>query len=82
MRKIEPKRKQGLLTAFATVIKKDPTTSIRMFADELKVHEKTVKTAIKQRLSPDFNPLDYTIWGILDNKKKKKWNFPSIYWFV
>ena len=28
-----------------------------------------MKTAIKQDLSPDLiNPLDYAIWGILENK--------------
>ena len=32
---------KGFLTVLATVIKKDPTTSIRKHADELKVHEKT-----------------------------------------
>ena len=34
----------------------------------LKVHEKTVRTAIRQDLSPDLNPLDSTIWGVLENK--------------
>ena len=34
----------------------------------MKVHEKTVRTAIKQDLSPDRNPLDYAIWGISENK--------------
>ena len=32
------------------------------------VHEKTVKTAIKQDLSPDPNPLDHVLWGVLENK--------------
>ena len=27
-----------------------------------------MKTAIKQDLRPDLNPLDYAIWGILENK--------------
>ena len=34
----------------------------------LKVHEKTVRTAIKQDLIPDLNPLYYAIWGVLENK--------------
>ena len=42
--------------------------SIRKYANELKIHEKTVRTAIKQNLSPDLNPLDYIIWGVLENK--------------
>ena len=50
------------------MIKKDPTKSIRKHANELKVHEKTVRTAIKQDLSRDLNPFDCTIWGILENK--------------
>ena len=32
------------------------------------VHEKTMRTAIKQDLSPDLNSLDYAKWGILKNK--------------
>ena len=51
-------RKEGLLTAFATAIKKDPTTSLRKHANELEVDEKTVRTAIKQDLSQDLNLLD------------------------
>ncbi len=51
------KRKEGFLTAFATVIKKGPTTSIRKHANELKVHQKTVRTAIK-----DLSPL-ITLYG-------------------
>ena len=34
----------------------------------IKVHEKTVRTAIKQDLSPDLHPLDYTKSGVLENK--------------
>ena len=49
-------------------IKKDPTMSIRKLTNELKVHKKTVRIAIKQDLSPDINPLDYAIWDILENK--------------
>ena len=59
------KQKEGF---FFIPIKMDPTTSIRMYSYELKVKEKIVRTAIKQDLSPDLNPLDYTIWGILENK--------------
>ena len=62
------KRNEGFLTALATAIKKDPTTSIRKHANELKVHEKTVKTAIKEDLSSDRNLLDYAIWGVLETK--------------
>ena len=61
-------RKEGFLTALASAIKKDSTTSIRKHANESKVHEKTLRTAIKQDLSPDPNPLEYTIWNILENK--------------
>ena len=63
-------RKEGFLIAFATAIKKDPTTPIGKHANELKVHEKTVKTAIKQDSSPDLNHLDYTLLGVLENKTK------------
>ena len=42
--------------------------SIKKHANELKVQKKTVRTAIKQDLSPDLKPLDYTIWGVLENK--------------
>ena len=42
----------------------DPTTSIRRQANELKVYEKTVRTAIKQ----DLNLIDYAVWGVLENK--------------
>ena len=34
----------------------------------MKIHEKTVRTAIKLDLSPDFKPLDYVTWGVLENK--------------
>ena len=62
------------LTALATVIKKDPTTSIRKHTNELKVNEKTVRTAIKQNQSPDFGLLDYAIWGVLEKNNKKTKN--------
>ena len=53
--------KRMLLIALAKVIKKDPTTSMRRYTNELKVHEKTMWTAIKQDLSPHHNPHDYAI---------------------
>ena len=34
----------------------------------MKVYEKTVRTAIKQDLSPGFKPLDYAVWVVLENK--------------
>ena len=46
----------------------DSTVSIRKQANNLKVYKKTVRTAIKQDLSPDLNPLDYAIRDILENK--------------
>ena len=51
------KRKEGFLTAVASVIKKDPTTSIKKHANELKVHKKTSRIEIKQDLSPDLDLL-------------------------
>ena len=65
---LNKKRKEGFLTALARMIKKDPTTSIRKHANKLEVHEKTVRTVIKQDLSPDLNSLDYAIWAVLENK--------------
>ena len=59
---IEQKIKRRLLTAFATVIKKDPTKSIRKHANKLTTHKKTVRTAIKQDLRPDLNPY-ITLYG-------------------
>ena len=60
---LNKKRKEGFLTALATVIKKDLTTSIRKNANELKVDVK-----IKQDLSPVLNLPDFTRWGVLENK--------------
>ena len=57
--------------------KKDPTKSIRKHANKLKVHEKTVRTAIKQDLSPDLKPLDYAIWVVLENKTNET-SYPNI----
>ena len=36
--------------------------------NELNVLKKTVRTLIKQDLSPNINPLDYSIRGDLENK--------------
>ena len=65
---LNQKWKKTFLTALATVIKKDSIMSIRKHANKLKVHEKTVKTAIKQDLNPKLNPLDYAKWDVLENK--------------
>ena len=43
------KRKEGFFTDFATAIKKEPTTSLRKNANELKVNEVTVRSAIKPK---------------------------------
>ena len=58
-------------------IKKDPTMLIRKHANELKV-KKTVRTAIKQDLSPDLNPPDYAIWGVLEKNKTNVNSHPYI----
>ena len=65
---LNKKRKVGFLMALAVGIKKNPTTSVRKHANELKVHKKMVRTAVKQDLSTDLNPLDYAIRGVLKNK--------------
>ena len=67
------KKKTRFLTALSTVIK-NPTASIRKYANELKVHKKTAKK--KQDLSPDLNPLDDTF------RKQNKYNFSSTYWLT
>ena len=46
--KLNKNEKNGSLTAHTTVIKKDPTTPIWKEANELNVHEKTVRTEIIQ----------------------------------
>ena len=46
-----------------------PTTSIRKQVNKLKVHEKTVRTAIKQDSCPDLNFFDYSIRVVLENKR-------------
>ena len=74
------KRKEDFLTALAMSIKNDPTMSIRKRANELKAHERTVRTIIRQGLCPDLNPLDYAIWGILKNKTNVTSNLNVTYW--
>ena len=66
--RLKRKRKEGFLTVHATVIKKGPTESIRKYGNELKVYEKTVRTAIKHDLRPHHNLLNYAIRGVLENK--------------
>ena len=66
--RIEPKQKEGFLTVITTTIKKDPTTLIRKHKNELKVLKKTVKTAIKQDLSPDHNPTLIMLCDVSENK--------------
>ena len=39
-----------------------------------------VRKAIKQDLSPDNNPFDYPVLGVLENKTNA--NFPSEYWYA
>ena len=57
--RIEQNTKRRFLTGLATVIKKDPTILIRKHTNELKIHKKTLRRAIKQDSSLDRNPLDY-----------------------
>ena len=51
-------------------IKNDSTTLIRKHANELKVCK-------KQDLSPDLDPLNYVIWGVLENKTNANF-YPNI----
>ena len=51
--------------------------SMRNHANDLKVHKKTVRTAIKRDLSPDRNPIDYAIWGVLENQTNTT-SYPNI----
>ena len=64
----QKKTKEDCLTALATTIRKDLATSIRKHAHELIVQEKTVRTAIKEGLSPDLKPFDYNIYDVFENK--------------
>ena len=68
--KTKQKRRESFLNALITSIKKDPTPAIRKPSDELKFHEKTMMTAIKQVSNLDINPVYYAIWGVLENKNK------------
>ena len=55
---LNDKQREAFLPALATAIKKDSTTSlIRKHANEFKVYEKTMRTAIKQDLSQALTPL-------------------------
>ena len=74
---IKKNEKNTFLTTPTTVIKKDPTTSIKKHVYELKVHEKTVRTAIEEDSNPDLKPLDYAIWGVLENKTNVT-SYPNI----
>ena len=65
---LNKKRKEGFLTALATALRKDCTTSVRKHANEFKIHEKTMRVAIKQDLNPNLNYLDDAIRGVLENK--------------
>ena len=66
--RLNKKRIESLLTVLAMPFKKDLRTSIRKNANELKVHEKNVRTEIKQDLSPAVNPFNNVILGVLENK--------------
>ena len=57
------KRKEDFLTTLVTVIK-DLTTLIRKQGNELRVHEKTVRTAIKKVLNSDLKHPDYAICDV------------------
>ena len=48
---LNKKRKESILTALIMAMKKDPSTSIRKHSNGLKVHEKTVRAAIKVKVS-------------------------------
>ena len=61
-------KRRLFLTVLASSIKKDPTSSLRKYINELKVRVETVRTAIKRDLSLDINPLVYALWGVLENK--------------
>ena len=78
------KQKDRFLTTLVTVIK-DPTTLVRKQANELKVHERTVRTAIKQdlklklfartpRLFFEYEDEWKKAYEVKKNKKKKHKN--------
>ena len=54
--KVSKKLKEDFLTALATVIKKDPTTTLKKRVNELKVHENTVGTAINKISAQTLTP--------------------------
>ena len=57
---------------------KDVITSIRKhILMNIKSTEKTVRTVIKQDLSPHLNPLDYAKWVVLENKTNAT-SYPNI----
>ena len=76
----EKKTKRRLFNCSCYGHLEGPHMTIRKHANELKVHMKTVRTAIKQDLSPDSKPLDYAICGVL--KRQNKCNFTSKHWFA
>ena len=55
-------KNKGFLTAFATVTKKDPTTSIRKHANELKVHERLWGQQLNKIKAQTLTPL-ITLYG-------------------
>ena len=64
------KNEKFFLKLLPKAIQKDPSTSLRKHANELKVHEKTVRTAIKQDLSLGL----YHLSGAI--KKTKQMQLP------
>ena len=65
--KLRIEQKHEMMAFYVTAIKKDLTTPIIKHANELKAHEKTVRT-IKLDLCPNLNLLDYAKCGILEKK--------------
>ena len=80
--KFEQKMKRMLLTCLVAAIKKGPTMSISKHANKLKVQEKTVKTAIKQELSPDLNPLLCYMGKFRKQNKMQLTQILVWFWFV
>ena len=56
------RRKEGFLTALATVIKTAPQSQKENMLMNWKSTKKTVRIVIKQDSSPDLKPLDYRIY--------------------
>ena len=71
-------KKKGFLTALTTMIKKDPTISIRKQVKEVKVYKKTVLTIIKKGLSSDDNTRDYALWGVIEKNTTSHLNVLSL----